>query len=251
MLRDFIVNEIISGALRPGIIDGLFLDDFWCSDLICRQTDNRTAGCPCNDPVQGATEINPYQQIDMGLSDEDIRDITVEWNKTMTAIHRALLENEAYTWSLIPGQENADASPVLLQPGTCATLLRSACQIDAPWQQLPFLFGFTVTNRTVLSQLDQDLAFFLLARGPYAYAGWGVWGMTWPFNPEPAHGALPPLPHGVPLPEQFLVDYGEPLDICRETVLGVFVREWSRAHIELDCNSFKASIQLHEALETA
>jgi hypothetical protein len=61
------------------------------------------------------------------------------------------------------------------------------------------LFGFT-QNGSTLTQVEQDIAFFQLARGPYAYAGWGTWGMTWPFNPEPAHGGLPPSPGGVPLP---------------------------------------------------
>ena len=42
-------------------MDGLFLDDFWCSNAI-----NGT----CTDPVQGATEIDANQQVDMGLSDE-------------------------------------------------------------------------------------------------------------------------------------------------------------------------------------
>ena len=69
------------------------------------------------------------------------------------------------------------------------------------------LFGLSL-NGTQLKQLEQDLAFFLMARGDYAWAGWGTWGMTWPFNPEPAHGELPPLPHGVPRPDELDVDYG-------------------------------------------
>ena len=67
-----------------------------------------------------------------------------------------------------------------------------------------------VANGTDLVQFQQDLAFFLLARGPYTWLGWGVWGMTWPFNAEPAHGTLPPLPHGVPRPAALDLDYGRP-----------------------------------------
>jgi hypothetical protein len=253
MLREFLVDEIILGALKHGVIDGFFLDDFWCSDLICQATDNATAGCPCSDPVQGPTEIDSFSQQDMGLSDEDIRDITVEWNQTMTVIHRVLLQHNAYTWSLIPGQENADASPLLLSSNQseCIQLLRSACHQDSLWQSSTLLFGFTVHNGTILSQLEQDLAFFLLVRGPYAFAGWGVWGMTWPFNAEPSHGALPPMPHGVPLPGAFFMDYGEPVGICLETPSGIFTRQWSRASVQLDCNSFQANTSLTEEKLTA
>lgn len=107
MLREWIVQELILGATAVGhkAVSGVFLDDFWCSNLLCEQTLNQTAGCPCNDPVQGPTEIDPYSAIDMGLSDEDIAEITLQWNKTHSAVETALLENNAYTWSLMAGQE--------------------------------------------------------------------------------------------------------------------------------------------------
>lgn len=246
MLREFILQEIILGptAIGHASIDGLFLDDFWCSDLICRETRNMTAGCPCNDPVQGPTEIDEYSQFDMGLSDEDIRDITIEWNRTMAEVQRAVLEHNAYTWSLIPGQENANAMPFLLSSNEaqCKEALQEACSSSSIWKKLPLLFGFS-TNGTTLTQLHQDLAFFLLARGPYAFAGWGVWGMTWPFNPEPSHGQMPPLPHGMLLPKEFYLDYGVPEEaVCSEKSPGLFTREWSSVSIELDCNTFRSKI---------
>jgi hypothetical protein len=91
---------------------------------------------------------------------------------------------------------------------------------------LPLLFGFT-TNGTALVQLDADLAFFLLARGPYAYAGWGVWGMTWPLS-------------AASLPREFWIDYGAPQNVCRELEPGVFERDWTNVNIRLDCNRFQA-----------
>ena len=109
----------------------------------------------------------------------------------MTAIEEAILHHHGYTWWLMDGQKNANAMPVLLKHSTCAQQLEEACSATSIWQRLPKLFGLTV-NATSPLQLDQDMAFFLLARGPYAWLGWGEWGMTWPFNPEPAHGELPP-----------------------------------------------------------
>jgi hypothetical protein len=246
MLREWIIKELILGPTSIGhpLIDGLFLDDYWCSTLICESTNNQTSGCPCDDPVQGPTEIDSYSQSDMNLSDKDISDITVEWNRTMKAVQQALLDNNAYTWSLMAGQENANASPFLLSSDekACTLALREACALNSTWQRLPVLFGFTV-NGTIMTQLHQDIAFFLLARGPYTYAGWGTWGMTWPFNPEPRHGQLPPMPHGVSLPVEFYDDYGVPMEQnCSEKSEGVFSREWTRVSVELDCSNFSSAL---------
>jgi hypothetical protein len=248
MLQEFVVQELVLGALAAKddngqrIVDGIFLDDYWCSDLLC-QEDPTIARCPCDDPAQGPTEADRHTQDDMGLTDEDVRELTLGWNNTMTAIQQALLDHKAYTWSLIPGQENANAKPILMTQDTCQSLLQEACHLDSRWQRLPLLFGFSVTNHTVLKQLEQDLAFFLLARGDYTFAGWGVWGMTWPFNPEARHDTLPPLPHGVPLPKEFLLDYGIPqMQVCEEIEDGVFFRQWSSASVQLDCNTFEARI---------
>ena len=114
------------------------------------------------------------------------------------------------------------------------------------------VFGFTITNSTVLSQLQQDLTYFLLVRGPYAYAGWGVWGMTWPFQPDPNnHGALPPTADDVPLPAEFDIDYGTPQEVCYETGVGsgIFRRRLSKAIVELDCNTFDGKISVFDGTQ--
>jgi hypothetical protein len=257
MLREWIINEIILGSTAIGHpdIDGLFLDDFWCSNLLCNSSNNAILGCPCNDPVQGPTEIDRYSQIDIGLSDEDIANITVQWNITMGYAQRAILYHHAYTWSLISGQNNANAWPQFLSSNSkqCIASCRYACQPNSIWQQQTNLFGFTITNGTVLSQLEQDLSYFLLVRGPYAYAGWGLWGMTWPFQSDPNyHGTMPPSIDGVPLPSSFDIDYGIPEEVCYETKHdgGIFRRRWSKSLVELDCNTFVGKIFLNEMYNT-
>jgi hypothetical protein len=241
-LRAWLVAQVGSPtALGDHAIDGLFIDDFWCSNLLCEE-DPGVAGCPCGDPVQGPTEVDRNAQADMGLGDEDIRELTLEWNKTMAEVQAAIVRQGGYTWSLMLGQENANASPRRVSQGSCTAQLRNACTPRSDWQEHAILFGLTV-NGTALPQLQQDIAFFLLARGPFAWAGWGVWGMTWPFNAEPAHGQLPALPHGVPRPAELDAEYGEPLGLCREEAEGVFVRNWSVAgQVRLDCHSFEASL---------
>ena len=71
MLTDWLLKEYIPSdtALGSPYIDGLFIDDFWCSNII-------NGSNACTDPVQGPSEIDKYSQMDMGLSDRDIADIT-------------------------------------------------------------------------------------------------------------------------------------------------------------------------------
>ena len=170
MLREWIVNELILGPTGVGdaAIDGLFIDDYWCSDLICKD-DPAVAGCPCGDPVQGPTEEDKHSQADMGLSDEAIRDLTIGWNATMEAVQRGIVAAGGYTWSLMLGQENANAAPRMLKHDTCAAQLRAACVAGSDWQRHSILFGLT-TNGSKLVQVKQDVAFFLLARGAYRVA---------------------------------------------------------------------------------
>jgi len=253
-LRTWLIDHHIVSATALGneAVDGMFIDDYWCSNLICQENPH-VAGCPCGDPVQGPTEVNKNNQIDMGLSDEDVRDLTMAWNLTMGLVQEAILKNKGYTWSLLWGQGNANASPLLLHQNTCTQQLRDACRggkDNDVWQTNGHLVGLNVVNGTQYVQLNQDVAFFQLVRGPYAWLGWGQWGMTWPFNPEPRHGELPPLPHGVPRPAVLEHDFGVPGDgagagdgdLCHETTSGsgIFQRLYSRGVVELNCNTFVA-----------
>jgi hypothetical protein len=93
----------------------------------------------------------------------------------MSAVQQAHLDNNAYTWSLIPGQDNANAAPTLVKPSTCVAQLEEACGDAAAtsvWQTKSVLFGLTINGTSHSpAQLTQDMAFFLLARGDYAWLG--------------------------------------------------------------------------------
>lgn len=134
----------------------------------------------CTDPVQGPTEINRFSQEDMGLSDQDILDITKGWLETMTQTQAALEAHDGYTWSLIPGQQNANASPFMITASTCAKTIRPACSLEGnPHDAAPLLFGLSMGNSTQpLPFLEVELASFLVMRGKYAYVGAGFWGMV-------------------------------------------------------------------------
>jgi len=232
-LVTFLLGPSFLGA-PGGAISGMFLDDFWCSSLL-----NGTGAC--TDPVQGPTEVDRHSQSDMGLTDEDIRDITVGWLQTMTAAQAALLKAGGYTWSLLPGQDNANAAPKMISQGaSCEASVRAAC--GGAWEGAPLVMGLTPgKNLTAdpLPLLQQELAAFLLMRGGHAYLGWGEWGMSWPAgvswqSPNGTSVGLPPqLRRG---------DWGQPGGLCREVAPGVFERNYEAGVVRLNCASYEATI---------
>jgi len=103
----------------------------------------------------------------------------------------------------------------------------------------PTMFGFTQVSESPHKQFlpngslpafDQDLATFLLARGPYAWLGYGWLGCG-----NAAGGCSSGM---YQRPTELDLDYGEPTEQCRETGVGtgVFQREWTKASVEMDCN---------------
>jgi len=224
MLTDWLVNKYIlsSTSVGNGVIDGLFIDDFWCSNQI-----NGTGSC--TDPVQGPTEVDPHNQADMGLSDEDVADITNGWLSNMRTVQEAILRAGGYTWSLIPGQSNANAQPDIISAENCAAKVRPACALSSPYIESPMLHGVTTNN--IGQNVQQQVAAFLLMRGPYAWIGWGQWGMVW----DPS----------VALPKEIWnVEYGDPIDPrCSEGPAGVFHRGYTAASVTLDCNTWSAYIE--------
>ena len=179
----------------------------------------------------------------MGLSDGDIFDITRGWLATMTAAQAAIVAAGGYTWSLLPGQDNANASPLMISKGaSCEAHIRKACSPSSSWQVAPLVMGLTPgTNLTAdpLPLLHPELAAFLLMRGPHAYLGWGEWGMSWPAgvtwqSPNGTAVGLPPVLRGG--------DWGTPLGVCKDVGGGVFERQYPAGVVRLDCGTYEAVI---------
>jgi len=201
-LREWLINEVLvsqNGVLNPAI-DGFFFDDNWS-----------TAGPDEEDP-------NCIPMI--GLSKQDIVDNMNAWSATLNAIFPVLIKNNAYIWQLITdtlGHNNFTRNQ-------CAQWLGQNCGPNSPLLQRPFEFGFSMPLNTV----DQDVAMFLLTRGPYAWIGYGWMGC----------GGLPVRP------PQVDVDYGVPTSDCKQSQTGIFTREYSKATITMDCPNFKATIKM-------
>lgn len=70
----------------------------------------------------------------------------------------------------------------------------------------------------------------MLIRGPFAWLGWGWRGCSETYL----------------YPDEFNADYGTPSGLCSETApnSGVFVRDFDKSTVQLDCNSWEARITM-------
>eukprot|EP00937_MAST-01D_sp_MAST-1D-sp2_P007094 g7094.t1 len=244
-LRKWLVDEFVLGAAALGSpdIDGFYFDDSWHTAPL-QPPSKPWVSCE-QSPVGGATEEHPFCSQDMGLSAQDVRDITGNWTVTAAAAQRAVLDHGGFTWgasTLFVGTgarvAAADSSGLgKVWRDTCAQDLRARCAPGSAWATGAFLHELTrktFVDPFPLPYVEQDVASFLLLRGPYAWLGHNWMGCP---SITANAGSLRP-------PALDTEGYGEPVDThCRETGpgTGVFVREWTGAHVQLNCTSFEAT----------
>ena len=240
-LRTWLINEFILGnetGLGNANVDGFYLDDGWTNKPspvpswappTYRQCDMAEHG--------GATEEDFFCTVDMGLSAEDVNDIKGNWSETIQQVHAAALRVNGFTWSQFLA--NGVFSMDLDDPrAKCATRLRQQCQPGNRWHESALMYEFTrkkFHDPFPLPYINEDTASFLLVRGPYAWLGFSWMGC----NTADVAQYL--------RPKEMDMDYGEPIDdYCKETApnSGVFVREWTKASVQMDCNGFKGTITM-------
>ena len=134
------------------------------------------------------------------------------------------------------GAEDAIGStcpqPLVKQP-TCADDLRALCNATSAAQTRAMMYAFSPGGchavSVTLPEFKQDLANFLLVRGPYAWLGHGWLGCSQEYR----------------FPKALDEDYGVPSGLCGETSTpGVFARDFSRATVTMDCNSWKGAVTM-------
>jgi len=220
-IQDYMLNQV---GMSP-LVSGFFWDDFWPS---VGQKFGRN-GHAFPDSVGTVAQ-------DTGL-DQDHQawaQITDAYHVNMDALRVDTLKAGKFAWQLMwtGGNEQGVGStcpqPIVRQR-QCAEDLRSLCNKTAPPQTRAMMYSLTAHEPTDPTGLSQDLANFLLIRGPFAWLGHGWKGCSREY----------------PFPKEFNLDYGQPVDqVCQETALnsGVFTREWSNAVIFMDCNKWAPDI---------
>ncbi len=236
LLEEFLISKFVMGptGLASGAIDGFFLDDGW--------TNISTGSNACDgSPVGGPSEVDSFCAGDIGLTQADTTAITSGWQTTLNAVHREVLAAGGFTW------------PQFVQIGTpandtatCTAFFREACGPTGKYLNSAVLHTFTEKTGRIFDPLpafEQDLAAFLLLRGPHAWIGYAWNGCS--FGANPAGGRQN---QSFSFPDRLDSDYGVPVPLtggCTETVpgiSGVFTRTWSRAHVQFDCQTWAGSI---------
>jgi len=170
----------------------------------------------------------------MGLSNETVREMIAAWLANQQLWRDALVKAGKMEWFLFyGGQQTAPGQNQTCGRCTCASYLRANCGADSPSQNGTLFYGYSRTTHSVpfpLPSPDQDLAAFLLSRGPYAFFGYGWSGCV-------------DASHPFTRPPSLDIEYGEPTDFCAETAPGseVFVRHYSKYTVQLDCGAWEAT----------
>lgn len=224
MLTKWLLEEYlgsnVTGLSNPNI-DGFFLDDIWKSR-------------------KGPSESGAHAIADMGLSASDMSAIQRGWRANMDAAKAKILNSSGFNWQMFDIGNRTNAGPPFKKENCTAYMRGTACKPDSVLQKQSMFYGFTdqTVNRSKLPYFDQDLASFLLIRGPYAWLGYSWVGC----NTAPGADRNPIQ---YQFPKELGLDYGHPIDAtCRETQPGseVFTRKWSKATVTLDCKAWTSAI---------
>eukprot|EP01079_Euglenida_sp_SAG-EU17-18_P010842 gene10842-42_t len=205
-----------AGLGHPGII-GFYIDDDWG-----------------NMNKNGPSEMNGYAMQDMGLGPDDLPAIVKAYNWVADQVYHSIVAKGKFSWDLFlnndPNCANCgDCPQPWVKKESCAADLRFyGTNASSPFQSRALLYGFSPgschgVDPSHLTEVEEDVANFLLVRGKYAYLGNGWTGCS-------RHYQFPA--------DQFNADYGEPLGLATETSPGVFVREWTKSTVQMDCNTY-------------
>jgi len=185
--------------------------------------------------IGGATEEDLHCSFDMGLTQEQTTLITDNWKITMQELAVAIQAKGAFAWYMFTDS----TAP---SPSTCSTYFRSQINSGYPLMSQAVLYQWTNSSLYPLPYVEVDVVSFMLVRGDYAWLGYAWLGCT--SDSTPGHGtARYTAPSEIP---QLQIDYGTPNEPMKETGTGtgIFVRDWTKATVQMDCNSFTPSITM-------
>ena len=180
---------------------------------------------------------------------------TPDWSATCKAVSAKLASMKGWSWQMCEGAyPGSFGNGNISSPAACSSFLRKSCAKKSSMQTAVNIFTFTRNHVAgakyptpfPLRHVDQDVAMFLLARGAYAYIGYG-WQGCQCLATDKYDGCLP-QDLTYEFPEQLKRKYGEPVgrQQCKESApnSGIFTREWSGATVSMDCNTWTPSIKM-------
>jgi len=226
--QDWFVNDyMLNDVGRSPLVSGFFWDDVW------------NPACNIHDQVPNTCADMGFNcsKGDLQCTDPRLAQLTADYQRNMAALRNATLNAGKFAWQMLwtGGAEDAigwTSLSTLVTQDNCAAALRGMCSEHSPAQTRAMAYGMSGQPETRSPTLIEDLASFLLVRGPFAWLGWGFTGCSRSYY----------------FPPEFNVDYGEPAvgaaGLCKETAAGsaIFYRQYSKATVQMDCNQHKGTI---------
>lgn len=200
-------------GLKSPAVNGFYFDDQW--------------------KLSGPTEVDPKSVAAMGLTPADVADLVAASVLSREEMFNTTVAAGGYVFNHLYSPTPNNASDAA---AACAPKLRALCQTNAHPQTQTYLMQFTAARGRAGWPIPyplQDLAIFLLSRGDYSWIGYSWWGCNSPQN--------------FTRPSFLDVDYGIPTGgICKETGndTGVFVRNYTKADVTMDCKTFTPTITM-------
>ena len=235
-LRQYLVDVAVldnSTGLRSPHIDGFYFDDQWSDKPESRGPVAPNYHFCDSSSIGGPSEVDFNCVADMGLTQADTTAITAALAETMVQVKEAILDHGGFSTRMMPSYAvHAIDEPALdpRPPAKCLAFMRHYCRPDNPNLKQTFTYEWTRNSLQDISPLPamtQDLARFLLVRGPYAYIGWQWVGCRDVYE----------------RPSELENNYGTPVDkVCHEVSSGVFEREWTAGVVRMDCNNWSATL---------
>ena len=234
--RAFVLEDLLGPTcLGNTNISGLYLDDYWvdAQEPINPDGNQPPWGYCSHARTGGPSEIEFRCIDDMGLTQEEVGDITAGWKESFTATYNAMDDAGALAYASFNFQSVPDRSSM-------AGVLAAACNAGNSSAQYtsPLTVLFTTppaccpANRnTTLLQFDEDLAYFMLVRGPWAWLGY-----SWTFCA--AHYTMPPA---------LFAEYGIPVNTCYASAPGIYHRDFTKGSASFDANTYTGWVTTHSA----
>ena len=203
-------------------ISGMYFDDGWTDSPAPIAPWEPKEGFCDHSPVGGATEENLYCTVDSGLTQTDTTAMKAAYDETFGLVIESVIGAGGFAWQAL-----AETSLPAAEQGvaacdawfTAAHSLHSCAYMHEV---------FNATHRP-LAAVNEDLAAFLIARGQYAWIGYGWIGCTTDYE----------------FPDAWTLDYGEPLTpYFNMTSPSVYSREYTKATATFDCTAWKGSVVL-------
>ena len=229
-LGDWLEETFLLGdtALGSPFVDGYFLDDGW--------SPHGGWGCTQSSPYGGPTEMNTNCTQDMGLNQTEIEDITAAWHQNFVSAKAVSVAAGGFEWHLLqttsaPDQGDREQIKAFF-PEACQP--RSTAYDSALF--VPFTYGQKAGSGA--PEWEEDLATFLLIRGPHGWIGHGFSTCSLDSEPVGGPGELYERPPALD------TEYGVPQGLCVEGAAktGRFGRKWTKADVSYDCSTGKGSV---------